>query len=144
MKRALMLCLILLVCSAPVWAQANVTFAWDYGTPMPSGFEMRFAATAGGTPTFIFDCGPSLSKSCAVLAIPAGSWFGHCRAYNVGVPVSLKSYSDASNEVSLTVPPKPAGPTNNRVTGAQVAMLIDVPDDSIAKIALSFDKKPVP
>jgi hypothetical protein len=144
MKHALMLCLILALCSIPAMAQGSVTFAWDYSPPMPSGFEMRLAPTAGAPATITFDCGPSGSKECTVQNIPAGNWFARVFAYNLGIPITLKAYSDSSNEVALTMPPKPAPAGNLSPRSGQIAMEITVPDDSIMRIALSFDKKPVP
>jgi hypothetical protein len=143
-KHLLMLCLIFAICSIPAMAQGSVTFAWDYSPPMPSGFEMRLAPTAGAPATITFDCGPSSGRECTVSNIPVGNWFATCFAYNIGVPATLKNYSDSSNVVPLTMPVKPAPAGNLSPRSGQIAMLIDVPEDSVAKIALSFDKKPVP
>jgi hypothetical protein len=144
MKCASMLLLILALCSIPAMAQGSVTFAWDYSPPMPSGFEMRLAPTAGGIPSITFECGPAPTKECTVTNIPIGTYYARAYAYNQGTPPTLKIYSDSSNEVALTMPAKPAAPGNLSPRSGQVAMLINVPEDSVMKIALSFDKKPVP
>ncbi len=121
-------------------AQANVGFAWDYSTPMPSGFELTITPTSGAA--IITDCGASVNKTCTASAVPSGSYSTFVRAYNVGVPATLKSYSAASNTITFTVPVAPATPSNDRVTtatmvlnmtwpaGTQLAMDITVPPNT--------------
>jgi hypothetical protein len=118
MVKRLLLVVSLLLLALPLMA-ADVTFQWDYGTPMPSGFEMTVTPTTGSP--VVFDCGPAPEKTCTVQGLNAGSFTAYVRAYNVGVPATLKNYSEQSNTVSLTVPAKPNAPTNNRVFAAIMA-----------------------
>jgi hypothetical protein len=118
MKRSL--CVIALLCLlAPPTMAASVTFAWDYPTPMPSGFEMTVTPAVGAP--IIFDCGPSAAKTCTVSGLAEGSYTAFVRAYNVGSPEVLKGYSDRSNVIALTVPAKPSAPSNNRIVAAIMA-----------------------
>ena len=142
MKRATLICILILV-FAGFGAAGNVQFAFDYSAPMPSGFEMRLSATAGGPSARTFDCGPSASKTCVVTSIVPGAWFARLFAYNVSAPAILPSeYSAGSNEVSFMIAAVPAPPTNNHVTGSGSASLnFEVPGDSVATVTLTFDPK---
>lgn len=127
MKRPLFTLIVCLVFAASALAQANVTFQWDtYPAPLPNGFEMTLTP-ASGSP-IVHDCGPALNASCPVSAIPAGVYTAFIRAYNVGVPTTLKAYSPSSNVVSLTVPIKPAmAPAGAKVGNATMAFNITWP-----------------
>jgi hypothetical protein len=118
MKSLLSVIVFLCFISMPAMA-ADIGFAWDYGVPMPSGFEMTLTPTTGTS--IMFDCGAAASKTCTVTALPAGSFSAYVRAYNIGVPATLKVYSDPSNTVPLTIPGKPTAPSNNRIIAAIMA-----------------------
>lgn len=112
MKRLLFVIALLLL-AVPAMA-ADVTFAWDYGTPMPSGFEMTLTQANGAVSAT--DCGAATDKQCKVSSLPAGTYSAYVRAYNIGSPATLRSYSPPSNTVSFTVPSQPATPANMKIT----------------------------
>ena len=142
MKYLLTAILCILVFATVAAAQANVAFAWDYGTPMPSGFEFRLTSTATPpAPLVTFDCGPAPTKTCTVTGIPAGDWTAQVFAYKVGVPDTLKTYSDGSNTVPLTIPAKPAAPTGLRPGTASMALNITWPANSSVVINAEVVKK---
>lgn len=102
MKR--LLCLIPLVCISCARA-ADVKFAWDIMTPAPSGVELRIMDDANVV-IQTHDCGPALIAECLVPTISPGSRKAQAFAYQVGIPVTIKEYSDGSNIVPFTVPVK--------------------------------------
>ncbi len=118
MVKRLLLVVSLLLLALPLMA-ADVTLGWDYGSPMPSGFEATVTPKTGSP--VIFDCGPSPDKTCKIQGLNAGSFTAYMRAYNVGVPETLKNYSGPSNTVSFTIPGEPSAPTNNRILAAIMA-----------------------
>ena len=140
MKRILLSIALLTVFSLPCFS-SDVTFLWDYGTPMPGGFEMRISTVAGGSPVITFDCGAASAKTCTVAAVPPGVKFAKVYAYQIGVPATLKEYSAGSNEVTFTVPATPAAPTNTRFPGGTAELRFSVPDDKVAVVKLTFNEK---
>jgi len=121
---------------------ADIKFAWDYITPMPSGFEMRIMDMTG-TVIKTLDCGAAINKECTVTAITPGARQAQCFAYNVGIPSSIPlEYSDGSNIVQFTVPIKSAVPSGTKVAPNQVAgesFGIAVDDNMV--VHLSFNKE---
>jgi hypothetical protein len=142
MKPILVL-LVILAFSFSAFA-GDVGIAWDYGTPMPSGFELRVSSVSGGPAIRTFDCGPSAAKTCTLTAQAPGSYFMKIYAYNISTPASLGSeYSGASNEVAFTIASTPTTPTNQRITGKGLAKItFEVPQDKLATIKLSFGPAP--
>jgi hypothetical protein len=142
---SVLLATVLATCLLPftAHAQANVNFAWDAQTPIPDGYEFTLTPTGTGTP-FVFDCGHVTTATCQVKAIPAGSWSAVVRAYNLGVPATLKVYSGNSNAVPLTVPAAPAVPPNLKTGSATMSMDLRY-DGANAPIYLGliFTPKPV-
>ena len=76
------------------------------------------------------------------MVLPTGSYFARGFAYNTGIPVELKEYSDPSNEVALTIPAQPAPMENLTGRKSVTAMFkFDLPDDQVAVVRLSFEEK---
>ena len=115
---------------------ADVKFQWDYGTSMPSGFEMRLSSTPGGLAVTTFDCGASPLKTCTVTGIAVGTFYAKCFAYATG---TVKVYSAGSNEVQIIIPAAPASPTNLTLPIQGTAnLMFTVPENTVATIDLSF------
>jgi hypothetical protein len=143
MKRILLLMAVALsfACSLPA---ADVQFAFDYSATMPSGFELRLAATSGGAAIRTIDCGPAAGKTCVAPGVTAGTFYATLFAYNVSSPSSLgKEYSGASNEVSFIIAAVPPNPTSTRITGRATSaqMNFDVPKNMAATVKLTFEKR---
>jgi hypothetical protein len=143
MKRILLLMAVVFAFACSLQA-ADVQFAFDYTGTMPSGFELRLAATSGGAAIRTIDCGPAAGKTCVAPGITAGTYYATLYAYNVSTPSSLgKEYSGASNEVSLVIAAIPPSPTSTRITGRATSaqMNFDVPKNMAATVKLTFEKK---
>jgi len=120
-------------------AQANVTFQWDPYTALPGGFEMTLTPSMGTA--IVKDCGQVTNNQCLVSAIPAGVFIASCRAYNIGIPIALKSYSDPSNTVSFTVPVKPPAPANTKIGIAQMTLNLSWPAGELLALDLIVRKE---
>lgn len=127
---------------APLVA-GDVAFAFDYGTPMPTGFEIRLSTTPGGPAVRTFDCGAAPAKTCTIPGVASGSYYSRAFAYNVSTPASLGvEYSAGSNEVAFIVAATPPAPAGHRIIGKGTASVtFKVPPDQMAKIELSFSPK---
>jgi hypothetical protein len=73
-------------------------------------------------------------------AVPEGAWAFAARAYAVGDPPSIRIRSDQSNYANAFIPPKPAQPTNNAVSGALMTVMFSLPSDRNATLTLALDK----
>ncbi len=139
MKKLIWLLPILLIaCFVACSHAADVPFIWDYGTPMPTGFEMRIMDMSNMV-IQTYDCGAAAAKTCTVLNITSGNRQAQCFAYNDGAPDNIREYSNGSNIVAFTVPVKPTVPSNNKVADKQSVSFNINADDEV--IRLSFNKE---
>lgn len=139
MKRILSIAVLLLFASMAMGA--DIKFDWDYGTPRPSGFELRASVVQGGPTVQTKDCGVAADNTC-LMTLVAGTYYVTGFAYNIGVPATLKIYSGSSNVVNIVIPVQPAPLTNMIAGPGETAMLyFEVPKDQVATVTLTFDRK---
>ncbi len=143
-KRYLYFVIAFLLCFVLSGSAKDVSIMWDYGQPMPNGFEIQITNSATMIPFLTVDCGAAADKSCIVRNIPAGSWQATCRAYNDSIPPSLgREYSASSAPLLFTIAITPEGlPSNLEIKEAgSVDMRINIPSDKIAVFNVQFDDK---